>query len=191
MDEIINKIIEYNKEIQILTSIDLCNNTLRTPRPCICSNVTENNYDEWNKYYTIENNKNLFSKGYERLNTWIHLFNDKPILYFTKKIFPKTQEEKYLFTELMNKLNYIRKNKKVEYLFILSALIIIFQVFGDGNHRTAKYFMKINGGNISKKQEEMINNILRVNDYFTISNNSIEQMNNIINQLVNISRVSI
>jgi prophage maintenance system killer protein len=188
MDDIIHQIIEYNKDIQISTSINLYKNTSGYSRPMICNYVSENSYEAWNYFYTVDNNKNLFLKGYERLKTWIHLFNDKPSFYFNKEIYPITEEEKYLYSITIDRLIYFKKNKNLEYLFILSALIIIFQVFGDGNHRTAKYFMKINGGLLTKKQEEMINNILRINDYYSISMNPIKKMNEIIVQLININK---
>lgn len=185
MDDQIEKIIYYNKVLQITDSINCYNTLIRNQN--INSIVTENTFDKWNYYFSISNNKNQFSKGSDRLNTWLHLCHEIPILYFNKKVIPRTKKEIYLLTELINKLITIKNNNKFEYLFILSALIIIFQVFGDGNHRTSKYLMSLNDFNISQTQEEKINDILREKDYFVILNNPIEIMDNVINNLIKIS----
>ena len=64
-----------------------------------------------NRITYFQSNNNIYSKGIERVNTWKTLFNSPQILslYHT---------ERY---------------------FVLSSLIILFQIYGDGNHRTASY----------------------------------------------------
>ena len=78
---------------------------------------------------------------------------------------------------------------KSEYkYFILAGLIVIFQVFGDANHRTAKHFYKeTTGKSISLNQETKINNLLSNYDYYGITNDPIIKMYEIVNELYRIA----
>lgn len=68
-----------------------------------------------------------FSKGLDRLKSWLLLYNHSIYWHpYTKK----TQEYAADFANL-------NRNQKT---FCLTVLMILFQVFGDGNHRTAYYF---------------------------------------------------
>jgi hypothetical protein len=179
IDFIINDITNYNKEQQISTLIELCKNNSNTQ---LCSYVVQNKYDNWFNYLSENNNQRLFSKGMDRLQTWVKLLQDEPQLYFSKKIVPENSEQQIILQKIIHKLKSKYK------FFILAGLIVIFQVFGDGNHRTAKYFYKLTTGeNIYLNQEKKINNLLRNNDYYTISKNPIIQLNSIISELINIA----
>jgi hypothetical protein len=187
INTIITDLIKFNKENQIDTMIRLCK---ENPSSHLCRNVSFNNYEEWNNFFTIDNNKNLFAKGFQRLDTWTNLLSDPPNLYFTKEIIPKSPAEQQHLNELVNNLDYLKENKKETFYFILASLIIIFQVFGDANHRTANYFMKnMTYLEINKAQMNKINELLSRNDYYTIKENPIINMNNLINVLIQISHI--
>jgi hypothetical protein len=135
----------------------------------------------------MNNNKNLFSKGRERLDTWKHLMLDNFTLFFSKVITPQSSEEKRLMSAMIYKLYYLKKYKIHSYYFIFAALIILFQVFGDGNHRTAQQFMKLMRANeITMLQMREINNLLNTNDYYNINKSPIKQMYKLINNIINI-----
>ena len=187
INSIINDLIKFNKEKQIDTMIRLCK---ENPSSHLCRNVSVNKYDDWDNFFSIDNNKNIFSKGFQRLDTWINLLNDRPMLYFTKEIVPISREDQEQLDELLNNLNYLKENKKEKYYFIMASLIIIFQVFGDGNHRTANYFMKnMTYLEINKAQMNKINELLSRNDYYTIKEIPIINMNRLINELIQISDI--
>jgi hypothetical protein len=188
VNSIINDLIKFNKEIQIETMIHLCK---KDPTLHLCRNGLVNNYENWNNFFSSDNNKNLFSKGFQRLDTWINLLNEPSRLYFTKEIVPSSsREDQYLLDELLNTLDYLKQNKKEKYYFILASLIIIFQVFGDANHRTANYFMKnMTYLEINTAQMNKINELLSLNDYYTIKDNPIRNMNHLINELIQISDI--
>ena len=185
--EIITYLITYNIDLQINSMIQLCEENQSSH---LCRNVTKNNYDEWYKYFRMNNYNHLFSKGLERLDTWKYLFQTSPSLYFLKEIIPQTFEENRVLNELIQKLIYLRENNKYIYFFIFSSLIIIFQVFGNGNHRTAQFFMKtMRHVNINEKQMKEINNLLNYNDYYVVKNNPIKEMSKLINSLINIAEL--
>jgi len=113
--------------------------------------VSSNTVENWIQYFKINNN--IYSKGLERLTIWGRIFNNNIQL----RSIP-------------------HKNK----YFVLSALIILFQVYGDGNHRTASYFYnKYTGGTL---------NLLLISrlviDY---SNQTGDSIYNLINQLIDMS----
>jgi hypothetical protein len=181
---IINDIIAFNKDEQIKTRIEFCKNNQSS---LICSYVDKNNYEKWYNYYSQENNNNLFSKGINRLKSWDKLFQDEPILYFSKEIIPTNSEENILLQNIINKLKSLRNYDRIYYFFILAGLIIIFQIFGDANHRTAKYFYKnMTGKDITYQQEMRINDLLRRYEYYSIENKPIYKMDKIINELIEI-----
>jgi hypothetical protein len=180
-------LIGYNIDIQINTMIELCKDN---PSLQLCRNVVSNTYENWYTYFTKDNNKNLFSKGFERLDTWKQLFKYIPSVYFSKEIIPKTPQDIEAINKIINKLTYLKNNNKFIYFFIFSSLIIIFQVFGNGNHRTAQYFMKSNQQcNISEKQMKRINLLLNCNDYYVVKNNPIQEMSKLITSLIKIAEL--
>jgi len=182
---LMKNLINFNKDIQIKERIKLCNNN---PSSHLCRNVNFNNYDEWYYYFDINNNKNLFSKGLERFETWKRLLKEPPQLYFSKIIMPQIPSEELILTTLINKLIHLKENKPNVYFFILASLIIIFQVFGDGNHRTAQHFMKIMGfSEITLTQMTSINRLISLNEYYSINMSPITKMTVLIDQLINIS----
>lgn len=181
--DIIEELINFNKDQQIKSRIELCESN---PSIHVCTLVEENNYENWYNFYSEDNNKNLFSKGKDRLDSWTHLFQEEPTFFFSKEIVP-TPYTRGVIQTLLNKLNNLRTTDIKTYFFVLAGLIVIFQVFGDANHRTAKYFYnKMTGEDISEEQEMKINDILRSNDYYSIASNPIVKMTKIINQLINI-----
>lgn len=181
---IIEELISYNKQLQIEGSIELCNTN---PSFHLCRNVTANNYTEWERFFSVDNNKNLFSKGINRLETWKHLFEDNSVLYFSKSIIPQSSDEEDLMKKLTNNLNYLKENKIYSYYFIFASLIIIFQIFGDGNHRTAQYFMKImRMPEINMRQMREINNLISTNDYYNINEQPIKRTYELVNEIISI-----
>jgi hypothetical protein len=88
--------------------------------------VHSNTLENWIIYFKIDNN--IYSKGTERLYTWLTLFNYPRLL------------------SLSHDLRY----------FVLSSLIILFQIYGDGNHRTASYFYNKYTGRIFN--QELVSN---------------------------------
>jgi len=175
--DLYNDLIEFNKKQQIESRIDLCN---RDPQRPVCNNVSMNNNNEWewNQYYSKNNNEHLFSKGIDRFKRWKEL---ESIELYNK--------------EIKQRLTDIRNSNKHHFYFVISALIIIFQVFGDGNHRTAaEYFKKMikstikdtknkNIPTITDTQMTNINNILRRFDYLSMDD---DKLLSIINELNNI-----
>ena len=158
-----NYLIEFNKKQQIKSRIDLCN---RDTRPPVCDNVSTNNNEEWNNYYSKKNNKHLFSKGRDRFKKWKDLESIKLDNEVIKQI-----------------LTDIRNSNKHHFYFVIAALIIIFQVFGDGNHRTAaEYFNKMTNSTIKDIQMTKINNILSTFNYPPTD----DKLLSIINELNNI-----
>jgi hypothetical protein len=115
--------------------------------------VSSNTLQNWINYFSINNH--IYSKGLERLNIWRNIFNSNHLLSLI------TQTRKY---------------------FVLSALIVLFQVYGDGNHRTATYFYnKHTGGNL---------NLSLINDLvieFSILN--VNSINHLIDNLIIISEL--
>jgi len=170
-----NDLIEFNKTQQINSRIVLCNKNTQHP---VCQNVSMNNDDEWYQYYSKNNNENLFSKGRDRFERWKEL-----------------ESIKLDNEEIKQRLTIIRNSNKHHFYFVISALIIIFQVFGDGNHRTAaEYFKKMikstikdtknkNIPTITDTQMTNINNILRRFDYLSMDD---DKLLSIINELNNI-----
>ena len=146
--DLYNDLIEFNKKQQIQSRIDLCN---RDPQRPVCNNVSMNNNNEWewNQYYSKNDNEQLFSKGIDRFKKW------------------KDLESIKLDNEVIKqRLTDIRNSNKHHFYFVIAALIIIFQVFGDGNHRTAVYyFNKMTNSTIKDTQMTEINNILSTFNY--------------------------
>jgi hypothetical protein len=112
--------------------------------------------------------QNPFSKGIDRLKCWLFLaYNEPPVFW-----------NDYLFTFYdINFESLQNLNPEIRY-YILSALIIYFQVFGDGNHRTAYKFFEINTGReLNKKEKSNIQTIHYEADYFAIiSKNNINEI---------------
>ena len=88
--DIIHDMVVFNKEEQIKTRIQLCEDN---PSLMVFSHVDKNTYEHWYNYYSQNENANLFSKGINRLETWYKLFQNKPILYFSKEIIPADSKE--------------------------------------------------------------------------------------------------
>lgn len=163
--DLYNDLIEFNKKQQIQSRIDLCN---RDPQRPVCNNVSMNNNNEWewNQYYSKNDNEQLFSKGRNRFKKW------------------KKLESIKLDNEVIKqRLTDIRNSNKHHFYFVIAALIIIFQVFGDGNHRTAVYyFNKMTNSTIKDTQMTEINNILSTFNYPPTD----DKLLSIINELNNI-----
>lgn len=114
--------------------------------------VRSNTLENWIHYFTINNN--IYSKGLDRLTAWSRQFNSERLQSIPSK-------SKY---------------------FVLAALIILFQVYGDGNHRTASYlYNKYMGGTLN------VSLITDVSIEFSILNR--RDINNLIDQLIIISEL--
>jgi hypothetical protein len=181
IDEIVDKLIIFNKAEQIKSKIELCN---AEPSRPICGNVIDNNYESWHDFLSKNNNNNLFSKGVDRLKSWSALLKEEPKLYFYREMLPTSVHDEELYVNAMNKIKHFRNSNKNVYYFILSALIIVFQVFGDGNHRTAAHFYKkMTNKDITSLQMGKINTILNNLDYNAITINPIKRMDELLNRL--------
>ena len=104
-----------------------------------------------------------FSKGFDRLHAWLSLTYKRPSQFGI---------DKYGEPYIVKSLNNPRINEQAK-LYVLSALIVIFQVFGDGNHRTSSEFFKRNTGRELREEEKnLIEDFNRKYDWYRIANNS-------------------
>lgn len=161
--DIIEDLIKFNIPLLAKTRFKLCD---ENPRHSYCKpeiSPASNTYDNWVSY--LDKNRNLlFEKGKERLETLKALLKEPPFLYFIEN--PDYNVNNPNDTNILKELQIIKETKLDKYYFILASLIIIFQVFSDGNHRTANEFYRIyTGNNISPKQFEEIKNIRYNNRY--------------------------
>lgn len=170
-----NEIIEYNKEMLIDYYYHLCKTNIDSN---ICRKVTENTLETWKTYI----DKNQFLKGMDRLETWRHLAEDKPFIYIkNNSMYKFIPPKNYQYLNVLNNL------KKESLYFVLASLIIIFQVFGDGNHRTAHYFYyKMTNKHFTPKQLSKIDEVLKFFDYGGEFERNPEIINEIIGKLVDI-----
>ena len=102
-----------------------------------------------------------FSKGYRRLKMWLDLAYKTPPVYID-------ENDKQ---EIVKSLNIPYSESKI---YALAGLMVIFQVFGDGNHRTAnEYFKSYTGKSLTEKQMNYINDVMnmRGNDFYQIATN--------------------
>lgn len=181
--DIINNLIAYNITILAQSKVSLCNKEPRHPK-CV---VSPNTYEDWLLY--LKNNRDVvFEKGYNRLYSWRALLNDHPFLYFpdNSTYSKNSPNDKNVITQLYN----LKISDKYKYYFILAACIIIFQVFSDGNHRTAMYFYnKSTGNELTKTQLKAIDNIRRnfPFDYYNLNENPDIIRKDIIPKLLEIS----
>ncbi len=155
-------VINFNRDEQIKSRIDFCNSK---PNNQICTNVGKNTYDNWYKYYS--DNKNLFSKGTSRFDEWnkLLLLEDN--------------------NSIISKLKELKSYDKTKYFFVMAALITIFQVFGDANHRTSRYFYnKMTGLDLTPDQELKINEILNSTDYNSLTSDRLIQIINKLTQSI-------
>ena len=119
-----------------------------------------------------------FSKGYRRLYDWFYL-TKYDIIYLSTN---ESIEIKILKT--------LKRDNKVAYYFCLAGLIVLFQVFSDGNHRTAHdYYFKKTGKVIKYEKIMKINKLFSIFDYYVYRINDYkmyELLNTIIDYLVKI-----
>jgi hypothetical protein len=108
----------------------------------------------------LRNNRELqFSKNLNRLKYWVHLAYDEPSMLWNGKN-SYTQINDLIINNSINNLRQEEKN------FILTAMIIIFQVFGDGNHRTSyKFFSDETGRELTNKEKTLLDILHRNNSY--------------------------
>jgi len=135
----------------VFQSVSRYNVCLENPTHSYLQLVASNTIENWIHYFSINNN--IYSKGLERLNKWGNLLNSIRLI------------------SLSNKRKY----------FVLSALIILFQVYGDGNHRTASYlYNKYTGGTL---------NLSLINLQIEFTTLNAVSINNIISNLIIISEL--
>lgn len=138
--------------------------------------IINNNLDE-NSLVKYGSNKQ-FGKGYRRLYDWFHL-KEYNILHLS--------DNKQIEIKL---LKYLKNKDPLCYYFCLAGLIILFQVFSDGNHRTAQeYYFKMTHNYINSKKMDKINHLFSIFDYynFRINEDKIyEMINTILDNLVKI-----
>lgn len=104
-----------------------------------------------------------FSKGFDRLHAWLSLAYKYPSQFGVDKY-----GKPFMVKSLSNP--HLDKFAK---LYALAGLIVIFQVFGDGNHRTSSEFFKRNTGRELRDEEKnLIEDFNRSYDWHRISNNS-------------------
>lgn len=155
--------------------IDFNNNIISDLLNINLSIINNNLY--MNSYVKYGSQKQ-FGKGYRRLYDWFNLFQYN-IIYLTNG---ENLEIK--------KLKYLKNHDKTCYYFCFAGLIILFQVFSDGNHRTAKeYYFKMTNKEIDSKQMDKINHLLSRFDYYVFRTNeykTYEMINSILEDLVKI-----
>lgn len=153
------------------------------------ANIIEPYVDEMGPYVSynlsIHNNPNtLFSKGTDRVKYWIHLAFDNPPMLWNGKNY-------YTPIEMLNNIEYDEK------IFTLTVLMILFQVFGDGNHRTAaKFFRDKVGRNLTPEENNLINEFHETNKYgsygydtLLVEYNPIKEINNVVKKIVGEYRI--
>lgn len=116
---------------------------------------------EFNSQIQRRSGNDQFSKGFRRLKMWLDLAYKKPSVFVGKN------GEAYA----VKSLNVPDSEAKT---YALAGLMVIFQVFGDGNHRTAaQYFQSITGRNLTEQEMEFINSVhnSKGNDFSQIFNN--------------------
>lgn len=85
-----------------------------------------------------------FSKGFERLRTWLNL---------AYKEHSQLGVDKYGKPNVVKTLTNPLLDKSAKF-YALAGLMVIFQVFGDGNHRTASKYFKQNAGRELRDEEK-------------------------------------
>jgi len=119
-----------------------------------------------------------FGKGYRRLHDWFHL-KEYDIIYLS-------DNNKFDIKFLKS----LKRENKDAYYFCISGLIILFQVFSDGNHRTAnEYYFKNTNKHIELEKMKKINHLFSLFDYYTFRVNEYkiyEMINMILDNLVKI-----
>lgn len=104
-----------------------------------------------------------FSKGFDRLHAWLSLAYKYPSQFGVDKY-----GKPFIVKSLSNP--HLDKFAK---LYALAGLIVIFQVFGDGNHRTSSEFFKRNTGReLTDEEKNLIENFNRNYSWHGIANNS-------------------
>lgn len=186
IDSLIEELSLFNMQLLANTRQKICD---ENPRHSYCV-VTPNTYNDW-ILYLKSNRMVLFDKGINRLDTWKALLNDIPYIYFIGNPSYKTNVPNDY--NVLKQLQKFKDTESDKYYFILAGLMIIMQVFGDGNHRSANYFYnKYTGQNISATQFEAIDKIRRTNkyDYFDLEMNPDIIRKNIIMDLYKISNLT-
>jgi len=87
-----------------------------------------------------------FSKGFDRLHTWLNL---------SYKEYSQFGVDKYGKPIIVKTLTNPRLNKSAR-IYALAGLMVIFQVFGDGNHRTSSNYFKQNVGRDLRDEEKIL-----------------------------------
>ena len=102
-----------------------------------------------------------FGKGYDRLKSWLNIAGLNPDYRY--------RDASYFWSPITNEMvlvKYLSDLNKSQQNFCLAALIIYFQVFGDGNHRAANYFFRLRSGrDLSVDEKNIINDIRMMFDY--------------------------
>jgi hypothetical protein len=170
----IHDLIMYNKELLINNYYNFCKSN---PSNNLCRKIHENTLDNWKLYLDA----NQFSKGKDRLETWSYLITEEPFIYIKNN-----SMYKFIPPKPYQYLTELKTMKKDKLYFVLSGLMVIFQVFGDGNHRTANYFFStMTNKNITNKQFDKINQMLNDYDYSVIERKP-ELINEIITRLITV-----
>jgi hypothetical protein len=162
-EPMMQNMIQYNKTMLADYYYELCNHPTQRTNP-ICRQIHggENSVAFWESY--VENNQ---FKGIdrERFHFWKfvsnHIQNYYPIESLTS----------------------------TEYFFITAALLIIWQVFNDGNHRTADKYYKINTNDLNNNLQllySQINTLIRSYDYVYIQQLNEPAQKRTISELIHI-----
>lgn len=184
IDNLIKELTLYNMKLLANTRKKICDE-----KPTHICVVHPNTYENWISY--LNSNRNvLFEKGINRLNTWKSLLNERPFIYFIDN--PSYKNDVPNPYNILEELQKLKDTETDNYYFILAGLMIIFQVFGDGNHRTANHFYKIHTGqNISPKQFKAIDELREQNyDYSNLQYNPEIIKNKLIKELYKISNLT-
>jgi len=118
-----------------------------------CGKIKKDNYTQQEQFReTFENDllansrEKQFSKGFDRLHTWLNL---------SYKEYSQFGVDKYGKPIIVKTLTNPRLNKSAR-IYALAGLMVIFQVFGDGNHRTSSNYFKQNVGRDLRDEEKIL-----------------------------------
>lgn len=116
---------------------------------------------EFNSRIQHRRGNDQFSKGFRRLKVWLDLYHNPPV-FIDKN---GREYEVKSFKDISDP--YTKA-------YVLAGLIVIFQVFGDGNHRTAdNYFYTATGRNLTQQQMDLIDDVMNTkgNEFTQIMSN--------------------
>lgn len=123
----------------------------------------------------------LFSKGVERRNLWLDILRGElPLDLVLKPLVVRNI--------LVERINHMKHDDLNTFYFVIAGLMIIFQVFSDGNHRTAsQFYYMLTNRHITEKQYNAIKTIYQSSGDFLRYCNNPKYIMMLIEQLASVS----